>query len=103
MIEIAKGIHPGLILERELRNRNIPQEQFALSIHEHPQTISAIIKGKRNMNVPLAMRIEEALEMKEGSLMIFQVFYDIKEERNYQRRTILHCQNSGQSYFGTRR
>lgn len=79
--EIAKGIHPGLILERELRKRNIPQGQFALSIQEYPQTISAIIKGKRSMNVPLAMRIEDALEMKEGFLMTFQVFYDIKEEK----------------------
>lgn len=79
--EIAKGIHPGLILERELRKRNIQHGQFALSIHEYPQTLSAIIKGKRSMNVPLAIRIEEALEMKEGSLMTLQVFYDIKEER----------------------
>ncbi|HEU0228097.1 MAG TPA: helix-turn-helix domain-containing protein [Arachidicoccus soli] len=79
--EIAKGIHPGLILERELRQRNMPQGQFALSIDEYPQTINAIINGKRSMNTKLAMRIEEALEIKEGSLMTLQIFYEIKEEK----------------------
>lgn len=79
--EIAKGIHPGLILERELRQRNMPQGQFALSIDEYPQTINAIINGKRSMNTKLAMRIEEALKIKEGSLMTLQIFYEIKEEK----------------------
>lgn len=85
-LKIVKGVHPGLILERELRKRNILQRQFALSIHEYPQTISAIIKGKRNINTPLAMRIEEALGMEEGFLMTLQVFYEIKEAKRKASR-----------------
>lgn len=80
-LEIAKGIHPGVILERELKKKGISKGQFALSIHEYPQTISAIINGKRGMNTPLAMRIEKELGIEEGFFMTLQVFYDIREEK----------------------
>lgn len=80
-LNIAKGIHPGIILERELAKRGMSKGQFALSVHEYPQTISAIISGKRSMNTSLAMRIETALNIEEGFFMTLQVFYDIREEK----------------------
>lgn len=80
-MEIVKGIHPGLILQRELLNRNISRGQFALSVHASPQTINAIITGKRDMNIDLSMRIEEALGMEEGYLMTLQVFFDIRRKK----------------------
>lgn len=79
-LKIIKGIHPGIILERELKKRGLSKGQFALSIHEYPQTLSAIIHGKRSMNTALAVRIEKELEIEEGFFMTLQVFYDIKEE-----------------------
>lgn len=83
-LKIAKGIHPGIILERELKKRRLSKGQFALSIHEYPQTISAIIKGKRSMNTPLAMRIEKELGIEEGYFMTLQIFFDIREEKKKQ-------------------
>jgi addiction module HigA family antidote len=83
-IEILKGIHPGIVLERELKKRGLAKGPFALSISEFPQTISAITKGKRGMNTPLAMRIEKVLGIEEGFFMTLQVFYEIKEERQKQ-------------------
>jgi addiction module HigA family antidote len=80
-IDIIKGIHPGKFVERELKKRNLNQRQFALSIGEHAQTLSAIIKGSRRMNVALSLKIEEQLELEEGFLMTLQVFYDIKEAK----------------------
>lgn len=80
-IDIIKGIHPGKFVERELKKRNLNQRQFALSIGEHAQTLSAIIKGNRRMNVALSLKIEEQLELEEGFLMTLQVFYDIKEAK----------------------
>ena len=80
-LNIAKGIHPGIILERVLAKRGMSKGQFALSVQEYPQTISAIINGKRNMNTSLAMRIETALGIEEGFFMTLQVFYDIREEK----------------------
>jgi antitoxin HigA-1 len=78
ILNIIKGIHPGKFLERELSKRELNQRQFAIAINEHPQTLNAIIKGKRNMNIDLSLKIEKALNFDEGFLMTLQVFYDIK-------------------------
>lgn len=83
-IQYLKGIHPGIILERELKKRKLSKGPFALSIHEYPQILGAITKGKRKMHTALAIRIEEALGIEEGFFMILQVFYDIKEEKRKQ-------------------
>jgi hypothetical protein len=46
-LTIIKDVHPGFILERELKKRHLKKGQFALSLHEYPQTLVSIIKGKR--------------------------------------------------------
>ena len=61
-LEKYKGIHPGIILERLLAKKEISQRPFALSLGEHPQTINAITKGRRNLNTALALKIEAALD-----------------------------------------
>ena len=81
-IEKYKGIHPGIILERELKKRALHQRPFALSIDEHPQTLNAITKGKRKLNTPLALKIEEKLGLEEGTLALLQTYFDIKEEKS---------------------
>jgi antitoxin HigA-1 len=86
-INILKGVHPGVVLERELKKRGLGKGPFALSIQEFPQTISAITKGKRGMNTPLALRVENALGMEEGYFMTLQVFYEIKEEKRKQAQS----------------
>lgn len=78
LLEIVKGVHPGKMIERELLKRNISKRQFALSINEYPQTLGAIIKGKRKMNTDLSLKIEPELGFDEGFLMTLQVFHDIK-------------------------
>ena len=82
LIEKYKGIHPGIILERLLSQKGISQRPFALSIGEYPQTINAITKGKRRLNTALALKIEEKLNLEEGSLALLQTYFDIKEEKN---------------------
>lgn len=80
-IEILKGIHPGLVLERKLEEKKMKKGQLALLIREYPQTLTSITKGRRDMNTPLALKLEQALELEEGYFMILQVFYDIKQEK----------------------
>lgn len=80
-ISIIKGIHPGLILERKLREKKLKKSRFAITIKEYPQTLTAITKGKRAMNPALALKIEEALGLEEGYLMILQAYFDMKQER----------------------
>ncbi|GHV31342.1 hypothetical protein FACS1894177_05710 [Bacteroidia bacterium] len=88
-LEIFKGLHPGIVIDRELKKRKIPSGRLAISINEFPQTMSAIIHGKRAINTPLSLKIEKALDFEEGSLMMLQVFYEIrqlkqKEAANYK-------------------
>lgn len=83
-IKTIKGIHPGIILERELKHRNIGKSRFAISLQEFPQTLVSITKGKRKMNTALSLKIEQALGMEEGYLMMLQVYYDIEEEKRRQ-------------------
>jgi len=72
-VEKYKGIHPGVVLARELKRRAIKQRPFALAIGEYPQTFNSIIKGKRSMNTGLALKIENELGLEEGTLPLLQV------------------------------
>jgi len=81
-----KGIHPGLVLERELNKRHLRKGSFALSLQEYPQTLTAITKGKRGMNTALSLKIERALGFEEGYFMILQVYYEIEEEKRKQSK-----------------
>ena len=84
-ISVIKGIHPGFVLERKLREKKLKKSRFALTIGEYPQTLNAITKGKRKMNPGLALRIEEALGLEEGYFMVLQAFFDMKEEKMRQQ------------------
>jgi antitoxin HigA-1 len=79
ILNIIKGVHPGKYVARELKKRELNQRQFAISINEHPQTLNAIINGKRSMNLELSLKIEKKLGFDEGFLMILQVYFDIKQ------------------------
>ncbi len=85
-----KGIHPGLVLERELNKRHLRKGSFALSLQEYPQTLTAITKGKRGMNTALSLKIERALGIEEGYFMILQVYYEIEEEKRKQNISWTH-------------
>lgn len=85
-INTIKGIHPGFVLERELEKRQLRKGQFALSLGEFPQTLTAITKGKRKMNTSLALKIENLLGIEEGYFMVLQVYYDIELEKKKQNK-----------------
>ena len=82
-INTIKGIHPGKIIGRELRRRKLSQRKFADSIHEHSQTLNAVITGRRGITVEMAVKIEEAFGLEEGYLLTLQAFYDIAAYRRH--------------------
>ena len=86
MLDTIKGIHPSFVLERELKKRMLGKGQFAISLGEFPQTLTAITKGKRRMNIPLAMKIENSLSLEEGFLMTLQLYYDIEQQKKKLNR-----------------
>ncbi|MBK9509843.1 MAG: plasmid maintenance system antidote protein [Cytophagaceae bacterium] len=82
--EKYKGIHPGIVLDRILRKEAISKRPFALSIGEHPQTLNAITKGKRRMNVPFSLKAEYKLGLPEGTLSLLQTYFEIEQEKKSQ-------------------
>jgi plasmid maintenance system antidote protein VapI len=85
-LSIIKGVHPGFILDRELKKRHLRKGPFAISLQEFPQTLVSITKGKRRMNINIALKIEEAFGIEEGYFMILQVYHDIEEARRSQNK-----------------
>lgn len=85
-LSIEKGVHPGFILDRELKKRHLRKGPFAISLQEFPQTMVSITKGKRRMNINIALKIEKALGLEEGYFMILQVYHDIEEKRKSQNK-----------------
>lgn len=84
-IDILKGIHPGKIIGRDLKKRNLSQRLFAASIGEHSQTLNAVIMGRRNLTVEMALKIEQAFGYEEGFLLLLQTYYEIAEYKNGQK------------------
>lgn len=80
-IESYRGIAPGKFIGRELKKRAIRQKTLAYNVGEHPQTINAIISGRRCLTVRQSMEIEKELDLPEGFLLILQAFFDINEEK----------------------
>jgi antitoxin HigA-1 len=79
LVEKYKGIHPGIILERELKKKNLKQAPFALSLQVYPQTLNAITKGKRAITPELSLKIDRALGLEEGTMYILQAYYEIQK------------------------
>lgn len=57
----ARAIHPGEILREELQERGIKQKDFAQAIGIQATHLNEFIKGKRNLNEDLAMKLESQL------------------------------------------
>jgi addiction module HigA family antidote len=80
-IDKYKGLHPGMILERELKKRKLKKAPFALSLQEYPQTLNEITKGRRGITPALSLKIDQALEFEEGTMLILQAYYELEKEK----------------------
>lgn len=61
LINALKGIHPGKLIERDLKKRDISQRLLAERIGEHYQTVNAVIKGRRNLTVEMSVKLDDFL------------------------------------------
>ena len=78
-IGIVKGIHPGKLIERDLKKKGITQRTLAEETSIPYQTINAIMAGRRNLTTEQALKIEISLGYEDGFLAILQTYYDIKQ------------------------
>jgi plasmid maintenance system antidote protein VapI len=83
-ITLLKGIHPGFILDRELKKRRLPKRRLAMLIDEYPQLLGEITKGKRRINPSLSIRLGDALGIDESFFAVLQAYYDIEQQKKKQ-------------------
>lgn len=81
MIKAYKGIAPGKIITSFLKETNMSQRELAKRIGEHYQTLNAIIKGKRDIPIPLSVKLDEALHFEQGFFAIIQTYYNLRQQR----------------------
>ncbi|TFB32104.1 plasmid maintenance system antidote protein [Pedobacter alluvionis] len=82
LISKFKGIHPGIILERELKRKGLKKGPFALSLNEYPQTLNDITKGKRGITASLSIKLDQSLGLEEGTMFLLQAYYEIQKEKD---------------------
>lgn len=76
-IDILKGVHPGKIIERDMKKMHISQRNLSLRSNVPYQTINNVIAGTRGISTDMALKIEKSLGYEEGFLSVLQIYYDI--------------------------
>lgn len=74
-----------MVLERELKKRNLKKGPFALSLQVYPQTLNDITKGKRGIPTALSLKIDKALGLEEGTMHLLQAYFEIQNEKYKQQ------------------
>jgi len=74
-------LHPGEVLEEELEARDLKKSVFAMDLKIYPSHFSNILKGKRDINASIALKLEKALDISAEFWVRLQAEYDLKLER----------------------
>lgn len=97
-----RAVHPGEVLNEELKDRGIKQKDFAAKIGIRPSHLNELIKGKRSFTVAFAMILEKELGISYDSWMRMQYGYEhdclVLAQREVERQ-----QNSRRDGLLTRR
>ena len=83
-----KGVHPGAILRRELKIRNLKSNELARDIGEYKQTISAIINKRRDINPILSIKLSKQFNVAKDYFMLVQSSYDVKKAIDSEQKRI---------------
>lgn len=78
--EKVKGIHPGAILKRELKKRQLKSIELAKSIDEYPQTINAITNERRGINPKLSIKLGYYFGISIDYFMLLQAAFEVYQQ-----------------------
>lgn len=90
----SQAIHPGEILRDELKSRGIKQKDFAKMMDMQSSHLNEFIKGKRNINESMAIKLEECLQIPYSFWMNLQnsYFYDLEVIAKRSQKEQLSCE-----------
>lgn len=89
----ARAVHPGEILREELKERNIKQNHFAKQLGMQATHLNEFIKGKRDMNEELAMKLEQHLDIP------FSMWMRLHNGYIYDNKVLTEKQNEEQKAY----
>ncbi len=70
-------VHPGRILKREIRARDLSANRLALAIHVPSGRITDILNGKRGISADTALRLARFFGTSAALWMNLQARYDL--------------------------
>ena len=76
-----EATHPGILLQDELKARNIKQKELANELGVLPTFLNEIIKGKRTISADFSVLLEKVLDIPADYWLRFQTQYDIDKAR----------------------
>jgi plasmid maintenance system antidote protein VapI len=85
-LQKIRGVHPGAVLEREIKLRQIKKSEFAAKLGEYPAMLTDITKQRRSMPVKLAIRIAKELGAEEDYFVILQAYYEIEKVKKAEQK-----------------
>lgn len=85
-ISKIKGIHPGAVLKRALKQSAIQKKELAGRINEYPQTISAILNERRGINPALSIKLANFFKIDPAYFMILQAYYEVELARRVSEK-----------------
>ena len=79
--QLCYSVHPGSILQEELKERGIKQKDFAKEIGMKAPHLSALIHGNRNITTSIASRLEAVLAIPASIWLNLQNRYDLSKNQ----------------------
>lgn len=70
----------GALVKDIISRLGMSQVELASRCSEHSQTISAILKGQRDIPIPLSVKLDRALDLEPGTIAIAQTKYQVASE-----------------------
>lgn len=81
-------IHPGMILEDELEEREITQSDLARHIKVLPKSINEICRGKRNISPLIALKLSKAFGTTPQFWMNLQYNWELSQVNEEEFREV---------------
>lgn len=75
----------GEMIRERMASLGISQVELAGRCSEHVQTISAVLNGKRDINIPLSVKLDAALGLESGSVALAQAKHLVSVELQRQK------------------
>ena len=77
---MTTAVSVGEIIRNRLSELNISQTELAVRVGEYVQTISAIICGKREITIPLSVKLDKELDFAPGTIAVAQTRFLVDRE-----------------------